>query len=445
MRTVTSFLPIALLAVCCLTSGCATLNWKWKGREEAENKLSSQLSFARLTERYGQPQQARAIYEAILRDNPNQPVAHHRLAIIAASEPDVARAETHFQQSLAAGEPSAELLRDYGYLLYVQDRLPEAEQTTLQSLQRDPQNKAAHNNLGLILGEQGRFPEALDAFRKAGSEAESQANIAYVHALMGNLPVAEQHYHQALEIDPNLRQAAEGLVQIAEFRKQQESTAKRERMAADRLASEAPFAHSHPSQAVEPGRIRTGQPGPPQMVQSLPIDSPQPGPLTTTQRGLNHVRPTAGVGLPPQPPHAASAAARSPRGVTPIQPGYSPATMNSRSRHPSSPPGAYATAPRSQAAERSFSDPQRPAGLPTSGIMPASYDQPANSRSSRSVPTPPSSTGMRSAQNAPPTRPSATIPSATVTMPGTDSPPAAWSQATPWQAPTWSAPPQPQR
>jgi hypothetical protein len=181
------------------------------------------------------------------------------------------------------------------------------------------------------------------------------------------------------------------------------------------------------------------------MMPSQPIYSPQPLPLTTTQHRPNRVDPTAGFGPPSQrTPGANGVAARTPRGAAPNQPNYTPATTNSRSPNRIHSPSEFVTAPRSLPADPSLSTSQQPAGLPKSGVMPASFDQPTNSRNFSSPPMPQRPSGMRSAQNAPPTR-SSMMPSANVTMPGTDSPPSVWSQSTPWQAPTWSAPPQPQR
>ena len=445
MRTVSLLSLAALWTVCALASGCASLNWKWNRSQEVDDKLSSQLSFARLTERHGQPKQARAVYEAILRDNPNQPVAHHRLAILAAGEPDFARAEFHFQQALAAREPNADLLRDYGYLLYMQDRLPEAEQVTRQSLERDPLNKAAHNNLGLIIGEQGRFPEAMEAFRKAGSEAESHANLAYVHTIMGNLPLAEQHYHQALEIDPNLKKAAEGLVQLSQFRQQQRATAEREKMVASRSSGQPqPTLHDSVRQS-EQALIGEIQEGPPRVAPNHPSYNTQPL-STTSVRHSSQGASTASLppGVPQRFAPADSMAAKPLRGA-PVAPpnlasqigaradhrNHGPASQFSQGSQPMSPPSALST--------------RQGNGLPPSTVMPATFNQPAPSRGFQNLPPVPASSGMRSSPAAQPAGRGVMGPTTHITPPGAESTAPAWNQSTPWQAPSWTAPAQPQR
>lgn len=444
MRTVSLLSLAALWTVCALGSGCASLNWKWKNNQEVDDKLSSQLSFARLTERHGQPKQARAVYEAILRDNPNQPVAHHRLAILAASEPDFARAESHFQQALAAGEPNTELLRDYGYLLYMQDRLPEAEQVTRQALERDPLNKAAHNNLGLIIGEQGRFPEAMEAFRKAGSEAECHANLAYVHTIMGNLPLAEQHYHQALEIDPNLKKAAEGLVQLSQFRQQQRATAEREKMVASRTPGQPQPPLLDSTHQSEHALIDAIQEGPTRVTPNHPSYSTQPLSPTSIRHGAQGA-PT--VSLPPGDPQrlaSPSSVATRPLRGTPVAPPNPASQFGARADQRMSGPSHFTQGSQPMSSPSALSTRQGN-GLPPSTVMPASFNQPAPSRGFQTMPPAPAPSGMRSAAATQPAGRGIMGPTSHITPPGAESSAPAWNQSTPWQAPSWTAPAQPQR
>jgi len=227
------FLPLAvMLSAGLLAPGCASIGKNIASQKKEDEKLLSQLSLARLTERHGQAEQARQIYKAILRDNPDNQTSYHRLAILSAEDGDMEGAAQNFEKAVVLGDPSSDLLRDYGYLLYLQHRLEDAERATRDALAKNGRNKAARNNLGLILGEQGRFDEALAEFRQGGGEAEAQANMAYAYTLVGDFASAEMHYHRALEIDTSLKPAAEGLIQLSELRKRRMSSARAELAAA---------------------------------------------------------------------------------------------------------------------------------------------------------------------------------------------------------------------
>jgi len=96
------------------------------------------------------------------------------------------------------------------------DRLPEAEATFRRALEIDPKNQSARNNLGLVLGETGRYEESLAEFRQAGGEAEAQSNLAYCKTRAGDLQGAKSAYHRALSLNQELKPAAEALMQLAQ-------------------------------------------------------------------------------------------------------------------------------------------------------------------------------------------------------------------------------------
>ncbi len=62
-------------------------------------------------------------------------------------------------------------------------------------------------NLGLTLAQQGRTPEALEAFGKVVGPAEAQANLGFVLLTQGKREDACAAYRQALTLDPSCRLA----------------------------------------------------------------------------------------------------------------------------------------------------------------------------------------------------------------------------------------------
>ncbi|NLX99072.1 MAG: tetratricopeptide repeat protein [Rhodopirellula sp.] len=175
------------------------------------------LALARLSERREQKDQAEKVYREVMEKWPKDPAPHHRLAVMRAGEGKFEQAATHFSRALELAPSDAELLSDFGYFCYLQDNIPAAENYLRQAVELDSNNATYCNNLAIVLGEQGRYDEALRLFRRIGSEAEAQANMAFVFARRGEIQRALECYSKALDEDDQLRPAAEGLVQLARF------------------------------------------------------------------------------------------------------------------------------------------------------------------------------------------------------------------------------------
>lgn len=212
---------------------------------------TSQLAMARLLERRGEIPQAEQFYRAILAANPNCAMAHHRLAVVLARQARFEEVEKHLLAAEQLGTTSADLFNDLGYAYYLQQRLPEAEQALRRALQQDPRHDAATTNLGLVLGTQGRYDEALALFKQTGSEAEAYANLAYVFAQTGRLQQAEETYLKALTLDSELRVAAKAMLQVAERRRALHALAARENRPPD----------GEPAQPPSPSRAEIQQAG----------------------------------------------------------------------------------------------------------------------------------------------------------------------------------------
>lgn len=211
-----SVLFAACLAVVIAAAGCS-LSKPFQPSEkptEAES-IERLLSIARIQERQGKTAEAVEIYNKLLEREPTLGEAHHRLGVIAAANGDFEKAKSHFRAAQRSSEPSAELLSDIGYTVFLMDDLAGAEQLLRQAISLSPQSKVAHNNLGRVLAAQGRYDEAMRHFVAAQTDAEAFASLAYLQAQQGDLDLARANYHRALEINPELRPAAEALIQLA--------------------------------------------------------------------------------------------------------------------------------------------------------------------------------------------------------------------------------------
>jgi hypothetical protein len=79
----------------------------------------------------------------------------------------------------------------------------------------DRHNKRASSNLGLVLGQEGRFQEAFEAFRDAGSsEADAHSNLAFIFLTKGKLEDARRECLVAQQLNPACKPARNMLAKM---------------------------------------------------------------------------------------------------------------------------------------------------------------------------------------------------------------------------------------
>ena len=97
-------------------------------------------------------------------------------------------------------------------------KLPDAEFALRETVRRNPRHDRAWYNLGLLLAQTARAPEAIDALRHAEQLAPNIADYPYARATVqwqqGDRAGALAAAQRALEIDPS-HAAARGLLQQA--------------------------------------------------------------------------------------------------------------------------------------------------------------------------------------------------------------------------------------
>ncbi len=115
---------------------------------------------------------------AVLDNQPKHVEAHHLMAIITGRRHNYSASDRHFETAIAQAPNNANLLSDYGYSKLRRFDLNSAEQLLTRALKIEPDNSFALNNLGTVLARQGRYDDALQTLRQAGSESDAQAKIA---------------------------------------------------------------------------------------------------------------------------------------------------------------------------------------------------------------------------------------------------------------------------
>jgi len=148
------------------------------GSDPAARGVDRRLKTGHLAYRDGQLDEAKSAYLEVLRDDPDNASAHHRLAVIADRQQDFPTAEMHYAAALRKRSNDADLLSDYGYSKFLQGDESESARYLKAALEIDPRHRRALYNLGWLYGRQGRTELAYEHFRRAGTEQEARVMMA---------------------------------------------------------------------------------------------------------------------------------------------------------------------------------------------------------------------------------------------------------------------------
>lgn len=192
-----------------------------------EQKVNMRIALAISAERQGRLEEAKKIYQELLKTKPERVEVYHRLGLLHSRQGECQAAENYYHKGLKIDAANAQLHCDLGYNYYLQQNWSAAEASLRQAIALDADLFRARNNLGLLLARSGREAEAMREFASAGADpAQASSNLAFAMALDGRVEHAQAVYRQALEINPNLKAAQEGLATL-------------DSLSADRLADRA--------------------------------------------------------------------------------------------------------------------------------------------------------------------------------------------------------------
>lgn len=127
---------------------------------------------------------------------------------------------TYLMEADTLKSNDARIKSDLGYAYVLKGEFELAEESLRESLDIDPSNAQAINNLAMAVGYQGRVSESFAIYRSVVGAAEAHSNLGYICSQLGRTDLAISQYNKALSIDPTLRPAAEALVQIADLEAQ---------------------------------------------------------------------------------------------------------------------------------------------------------------------------------------------------------------------------------
>jgi len=192
---------------------------KEKGKTKAEEisraqalmEYNRELAKGRELERLGKPVEARAVYERLIASYPRRYEAYHRLAVVADGQRRYPEAQALYTQAIRLNNRNPDLFNDLGYCFYLQGKLSKAEIAMLKAVAMRPAEARYRNNLGLVCGQQGRYDEALEQFRRGGGEGDAFYNLAFIKASQNDMDGAKECFRKALAADPTHEKARHAL------------------------------------------------------------------------------------------------------------------------------------------------------------------------------------------------------------------------------------------
>jgi len=176
---------------------------------------SREIQMALQHHRAGRLQEAQAIYQHVLRVQPNQPDALHLLGVVEYQRANYVRATELIRQAIRINDAVAEYHCNLGNALKDQGRSEESISAYRRALAINPTFPAAHFNLGLALLEQGRPDEAIACQKRALAlepgypDAHNALGIALKN--QGRVDEAIAAHRRAIALRPGFAEAHNNL------------------------------------------------------------------------------------------------------------------------------------------------------------------------------------------------------------------------------------------
>ena len=145
--------------------------------------------------------QAKNIYQQVLQNDPNHPVALHLLGVIAHQQEEHKLAVAYIGKALVIRPELAAAHSNLGLAYYALGELDNAVASYEKALVLIPDYAQALYNLGLVLKDLGRLQESVASYKKAlvlnADYTEAHHNLAHALYAQGRFQEAVQHYDRA--------------------------------------------------------------------------------------------------------------------------------------------------------------------------------------------------------------------------------------------------------
>lgn len=163
----------------------------------------------------GRLEEAEAIYQAALQQDPANAEALHLLGLVASHQGRYKLAEERLREAIALNPLAPFYHNNLGNVLQALGRFQEAVVSYRDALRLDPAYVEPHSNLGPALDALGRHAEAVaagqEAVRRRPEWAEAYMNLGNSLAKLGRHADAEAAYRQAIRLRPGYPEAYSNL------------------------------------------------------------------------------------------------------------------------------------------------------------------------------------------------------------------------------------------
>ena len=200
-------LSVGLLGIALIVglSGCLihpdlkrSLSWnRFTGSSEGQSEASSiDEKLAQADQEFLANQQqptnlgkARSLYEEVLTSQPENATAHHRLAIIADKQQQYSVAEHHYKSALQSTPNDPDLLHNAAYSLILRGQPQQAEGYLQRALQVRPDMRNAAEKLARVQYDSGRQALAAQTLSRVMEPREVETAMAQMQATPNQQPV----------------------------------------------------------------------------------------------------------------------------------------------------------------------------------------------------------------------------------------------------------------
>ena len=124
---------------------------------------------------------------------------------------DYPRAIESYKKAVSLNPDLSYVQNNLGYSYLLQGNSDEAIAAFKKAIVLNNQEKRFHNNLGQAYAMNNRFDLAMEEFKLAGDEGKAHYNIAQLYYKKGLYKEAKSNYAKAIEQDPSLARAQNGL------------------------------------------------------------------------------------------------------------------------------------------------------------------------------------------------------------------------------------------
>jgi Tfp pilus assembly protein PilF len=139
-------------------------------------------------------------YKEVLKLDKNNPIAHHRLALVAIHLSANQQAEDHFREAIKWAPHDEDVCADFAYWKYLNGVDKEAMDEVLHGLADHPDSARLHGIKGLLHSRNQEIDLAIREYQLAGCSTEqAMANLGHIVLMDGNTQTAAYWINKAAE------------------------------------------------------------------------------------------------------------------------------------------------------------------------------------------------------------------------------------------------------